>query len=154
MQAEGVAAPTKPHAAAVGAAPIPGQFNGVAAHLATGHRVYQTMSQGTGHPWSEDVEESCVPYVVHLSGPNPCVRKVHMVLVTLLKLNGPVPRLMAREPRVQKAIRRISDGLHRCVLAGPGENADVPTLEGVGSGRLPPPCPLHVRQMGVYARVH
>ena len=77
-----------------------------------------------------------------------------MVLLRLLELNGLVPRLMAREPRVQKVIRRIAEGLHRRICAGPGENAYVPTLEGVGSGSPPPPCPLHLGQKGVYARVH
>ena len=89
------------------------------AGLWTAHRVYQTMSQGTGHLWSEDAAESCEPYVVQLSGPNPHVRKVQMVLVTLPELNGPVPKLMAQEPRVQKVIRRISEGVHRRVRAGP-----------------------------------
>ena len=70
------------------------------AGLFTAHRVYQTMSQGTGHLRSEDVTESREPYVVELSGPNPRVRKLQMVLVTLLELKGLVPSLMAWEPRM------------------------------------------------------
>ena len=92
--------------------------------------------------------------MVQLSGPNPRVRKVQMVLVTLLELNRTVPRLMACKLRMQKVIRRITEGLYRCVRAGSGENGDVPTLKGLGPGRQPPPRPLHVRQMGVCARVH
>ena len=52
--------------------------------------------------WLEDVAESREPYVVQLSGPNPRVRKVQMVLLTLLELNGPVPKLMAWEPRLRR----------------------------------------------------
>ena len=73
-----------------------------------------------------------------------------MVLLTLLELSGPVPRLMARKPRVQKSILGIPEGLHCCNRVGPRQYADVPTLEGVGSGRQPLPCPLDLRQMGVY----
>ena len=63
------------------------------------------MSQGTGHLRWEDVAES---REVQLSGPDPRVRKGQMVLVTLLELNGPVPRLMTRDSRMQKVICRIS----------------------------------------------
>ena len=76
-----------------------------------------------------------------------------MVLMTLRDLDSPLPRLMTREPRMQEVSCGISQGLYRRVRAGPGENADVPTLEGVGLGRPLPPRPLHLRQMGVYARV-
>ena len=55
---------------------------------------------------------------------------------------------------MHKVIRRISERLYRRVRAGSGENANVPTLEGVGPGCPPPPRPLHLRQMGVYARIH
>ena len=67
-----------------------------------------------------------------VSGPNPRLRKVQMVLVTLPELNSPLPRLVTWEPRMQEVIRGISEGLYRRVRAEPGENADVPTLEGVG----------------------
>ena len=86
---------------------------GALAGLFAAQRVYQTMSQGSVYPRPEDPLESREPYVVQLGGPNPCVSKVQMVLVTLLELNGPLPRLMAPEPRVQKVILTIRDGLHR-----------------------------------------
>ena len=54
----------------------------------------------------------------------------------------------------QKVIRRITEGLYRRVRAASGENADVPSLEGVGPGRPPVPRPLRLRQMGMYARIH
>ena len=73
---------------------LPGGLGG----LFAAHRVYHTMSQGTGHPRLEDRLESREPYVVQLGGPNPRVTKVQMVLVTLPELNGPVPRLVARGP--------------------------------------------------------
>ena len=92
--------------------------------------------------------------MVELIGPHSRVRKVQMVLMTLPELDGPLPTLMTGEPRMQEVICRISQGLYRRVRAGPGENADVPTLEGVGPGRPLPPRPLHLRHMGVYARVH
>ena len=87
----------------------PQRLSSALAGLFTVYRVYQTMRHGTGHLRPEDVAESCEPYVVQLSGPNPHVRKVHMVLVTLLELSGPVPRLMAREPHLQKVILRIRE---------------------------------------------
>ena len=64
-----------------------------------------------------------------------------MVLVTLPELKGPVPRLVAREPRMPKVIRGVHEGPDRRIpiRAGPRHHADVPTLEGVGCGRPPPP---------------
>ena len=53
------------------------------AGLFAAQRVYQTMSQGTGHPRCEDRLESREPYMVQLGGPHPPVGKVQMVLVTL-----------------------------------------------------------------------
>ena len=116
--------------------------------------MYQTVSQCTGHLRSEDFAEPREPHVVQLNGPYSRARKVQTVLVTLPELDGPLPRLMKGEPRMQEVICGISQGPYRRVRARPGENADVPTLEGVGLGRPLPPRPLHVRQMGVYARVH
>ena len=55
---------------------------------------------------------------------------------------------------MQEVICGISQELYRSVRAGPRENADVPTLEGVGLGCPLPSRPLHLRQTGVYARVH
>ena len=78
--------------------------------------------------------------MVQLIGPYPRVRKVQMVLVTLPDLDGPLPRLMTGEPRIQEVICGISHGLYRRVRAGPGENVDVPTREGVGLGRPLPPA--------------
>ena len=55
---------------------------------------------------------------------------------------------------MQEVICGISQGLYRRICAGPRENADVPTLEGIGLGDPLPPRPLHLRQMGLYTRVH
>ena len=74
--------------------------------------------------------------------------------MALLKLDSPVPRRRAGEPRMQEVICGIRQGLYCRICAGPRENADVPTLEGIGMGHPLPPCPLHLRQMGVYTRVH
>ena len=87
-------------------------------------------------------------------GPYSCVRKVQVVLMTLLELESPVPRRRTGEPRMQEVICGISQGLYRRICAGPRENADVPTLEGIGLGHPLPPRPLHLRQMGVHTRVH
>ena len=76
-----------------------------------------------------------------------------MVFMTFLKLYGPVSRLMAWKPRVQEVIRRIRQGPYRRVRAGSTQHTEVSTLEGVGPGRPPPFRPLHLRQMGVHARV-
>ena len=83
-----------------------------------------------------------------------CVRKVQVVLMTLLELDSPVPRGKAGEPRMQEVICGISQGLYRRIRAGPRENADVSTLEGIGLGHPLPPRPLHLRQLGLYTRVH
>ena len=112
------------------------------------------MSQRTRQLQPEDVAEPREPHVVQLMGPYSCVRKVQVVLMTLLELDSPVPRRGTGEPRMQEVICGVSQGLYRRTCAGPRENADVPTLEGVGLGHPLPPCPLHVRQMGVYTRVH
>ena len=93
------------------------------AGLFTAHRVYHTVSQWTGHLRSEDVAEPREPHVVQLIGPYPRVRKVQMVLMTLPELDGPLPRLMTGEPRMQEVICGISQGLYRRVRAGSGENA-------------------------------
>ena len=89
------------------------------------------MSQGTVYPRPEDLLESRESYVVQLGGPNPRVRKVQMVLVTLPELNVPVPGLVTREPRMQKVIRRIYEAPHRRIRVGPRQHTDVPPLEGV-----------------------
>ena len=116
--------------------------------------MYQTVSQWTGHLRSEDAAEPREPHVVQLIGPYSRVRKVQIVLVTVPELDGPLPRLMTAEPRMQEVICGITQGLYRRVRAGPGDNADVPSLEGVGLERPFPPRPLHLRQMGMYARLH
>ena len=77
-----------------------------------------------------------------------------MVLMTLPELDGPLPSRRTGEPRMQEVICGINQGLYRRVRAGPRENADVPTLEGVGLGCPLPSRLLHLRQMDVYARVH
>ena len=77
-----------------------------------------------------------------------------MVLMTLLELDSPLPRCRTGESRMQEVICGISRRLYRCIRAGPRENADVSTLEGVGLGCPLSTRPLHLRQMGVYARVH
>ena len=118
------------------------------------HRVYQAMSQGTGHPRLEDRLESREPYVVQLGRPNPCVGEMQMLLVTLLKLHGLVSKFVARRPHVQKVIRGIREEPHCRIRAGPTQHTYVPTLEGVGPGHPPSPSPLHLRQVGVHARVH
>ena len=92
--------------------------------------------------------------MVQLVGPYSRVRKVQVVLMALLKLDRPVPGRRAGEPRMQEVICGISQGLYCRICAGPRENADVPTLEGIGLGHPLPPRPLHLRQMGVYTRVH
>ena len=92
--------------------------------------------------------------MVQLSGPNSHIWKVRMVFVTFLKLYGPVSGLMAWKPRVQEFIRQIHQGPRRRVRAGPRQHTDVSTLEGVGPGRPPPSSPLHLRHMGMHARVH
>ena len=51
---------------------LPGALFG----LFAAYRVYQRMSQGTGHLRPEDLLESREPYVVQLARPNPRVRKV------------------------------------------------------------------------------
>ena len=112
------------------------------------------MSQRTRQLQPEDVAQPREPHVVQLTGPYSCVRKVQVVLMTLLELDSPVPRRKTREPRMQEVICGISQGLYRRIRAGPRENADVPTLEGIGLGHPLPPRPLHLRQMGVYTRVH
>ena len=112
------------------------------------------MSQRTRQLRPEDVAEPREPHVVQLMGPYSCVRKVQVVLMTLLELDSPVSRRRTWEPRMQEVICGISQGLYRRICAGPRENADVPTLEGIGLGHPLPPRPLHLRQMGVYTRVH
>ena len=92
--------------------------------------------------------------MVQLMGPYSCVRKVQVVLMTLLEVDSPMPRRRTREPRMQEVICGISQGLYRRICAGPPENADVSTLEGIGLGHPLPPRPLHLRQMGVYTSVH
>ena len=112
------------------------------------------MSQRTRQLQSEDVVEPREPHVVQPIGPYSCVRKVPVVLMTLLELDSPVPRRRTGEPRMQEVICGISQGLDRRICAGPRENTDVPTLKGIGLGHPLPPCPLQVRQTGVYTRVH
>ena len=92
--------------------------------------------------------------MVQLMGSYSCVRKVQVVLMTLLELDNPVPRGTTGEPRMQEVICGISQGLYHRICAGPEENADVSTLEGIGLGHPLPPCLLHWRQMGLYTRVH
>ena len=92
--------------------------------------------------------------MVQLLGPHSCVQKVQVVFMTLLELDSPVPRRRTGEPRMQEVICGISQGLHRRICAGPRENADVSTLEGIGLGHPLPSRPLHLRQMGLYKRVH
>ena len=112
------------------------------------------MTQWTTQLRPEDVAEPREPHVVQLIGPHSRVRKVQVVLMTLLELDGQLPKRRRGEPRMQEVICGIIQGLYRRVRAGPRENADVPTLEGVGLGCPLPSRPLHLRQMGVYARVH
>ena len=57
--------------------------------------------------------------MVPLSGSNFRIRKVQMVLMTSLKLYGPVFRLMTWKPRVQEVIRRIRRGPHCASVRGP-----------------------------------
>ena len=111
------------------------------------------MSQRTRQLRPEDVAEPREPHVVQLMGPYCCVRKVQVVLMTLLKLDSPVPRRTTGEPRMQEVICGISQGLYCRICAGPRENADVSTFEGIGLGHPLPPRPLHLRHMGVYTRV-
>ena len=112
------------------------------------------MSQQPRQLLPEDVAETREPHVVQLMGPYSCVRKVQVVLMTLLELDSPVPRRRTGEPCMQEVICGISQGLYRRVCAGARENAYVSTLEGIGLGHSLPPRPLHLRQMGVYTRVH
>ena len=91
--------------------------------------------------------------MVQLIGSYSCVWKVQVVLMTLLELDSPVPRRRTGESRMQEVICGISQGLYRRIRAGSRENADVPTPEGVGLGCPLPSRSLHLRQMGVYARV-
>ena len=70
------------------------------------------MRHGTGHPRLEDRLETREPHVVQVGGPNPRMGKMQMVLVTLPKLHGPMSRLMARKPCVQKVILRIRKRPH------------------------------------------
>ena len=83
------------------------------------------MSQGTGQPRWEDRLESREPCMVQLSGSNPRVGKMQMVLVTLPKLHGPVSRFVARKPRVQKAICGIRKEPHRRICAGSRQHTNV-----------------------------
>ena len=46
--------------------------------------------------------------------------------MTLLELDGPLPRRKTGEPRMEEVVCGISQGLYRRVRAGPRENADVP----------------------------
>ena len=62
--------------------------------------------------------------MVQLMGPYSCVRKVQMVLMTLLKLDSPVPRRRTGEPRMQEVLCGISQGLYRRICAEPRENAE------------------------------
>ena len=90
--------------------------------------------------------------MVQLSGPNSRIGKAPAVLVTLTKLHGPgTPE--ARKPRLLEVIHRIRQRPHRCVCAGPRQHTNVSTLEGVGPGRPSPASPLHLREMGMHARV-
>ena len=77
------------------------------------------MSQWTRQLRPEDVAKPRDPHVVQLIGPHSRVRKVQVVLMTLLELDGPLPRCRAGESRMQEVICGISQGLHRCVRAGP-----------------------------------
>ena len=92
--------------------------------------------------------------MVQLMGPYSCVRKVQVVLMTLLQLDSPVPRRRTGEPCMQEVICGISQGLYRRICAGPRENADVSTLERIGLGHSLPSRPLHLHQMCLYTRVH
>ena len=112
------------------------------------------MSQQTRQLRPEDVAEPREPHVVQVMGAYSHVRKVQVVLMTLLELDSPVPRGRTGEPRMQEVICGISQGLYRRICAGPRENADVSTLEGIGLGHPILPRPLDVRQMGLYTRVH
>ena len=112
------------------------------------------MSQRTRQRQPEDVAEPREPHVVQLMGPYSCVQNVQVVFMTLLELDSPVPRRRTGEPRMQEVICGISQGLYRRICAGPRENAYVSTLEGIGLGHPLPPRPLHLRQMGLYTRVH
>ena len=89
--------------------------------------------------------------MVQLVGLYSRVRKVQVVLMALLKLDSPVRRRRAGEPRMQEVICGISQGLYCRICAGPRESADVPTLEGIGLGHplLPRPTAL-----AAYGRVH
>ena len=91
----------------------------------------------------EDVAEPREPHVVQLIRPHSRVWKVQVVLMTLLELDGPLPRCRIGESRMQEVICGISQRPYRCVRAGPRENANVSTLEGVGLGCPLPSRPLH-----------
>ena len=77
-------------------------------------------------------------------GPYSCVRKVQVVLMTLLEADSPVPRRRTGEPRMQEVICGISQGLYRRICAGPRENAYVSTLERnrIGTPTSAPPTAL------------
>ena len=83
--------------------------------------------------------------MVQHSGPYPRSWEVQMVFVTVLKLYGLVLRLMAWKTCMREVIRRIRQGPHRRLCAGPRQHIDVPTLEGLGPGRPPSSGPLHLR---------
>ena len=76
--------------------------------------------------------------MVKLSGPNSRITKVQMLLITFVKLYGPVSGLMAWNPRVHEVFRRVRREPHRRVHAGSRQHIDISTLGGVGPGRPPP----------------
>ena len=57
--------------------------------------------------------------MVQLVGPYSRVRKVRVVLMALLKLDRPVPRRRAGEPRMQEVICGISQGCTVASVRGP-----------------------------------
>ena len=66
----------------------------------------------------EDVAEPRELHVVQLMGPHSGVRKVQVVLMTLLELHSPLPRRRTGEPRMEEVICGISQGLYRRVRTG------------------------------------